>query len=149
MRIAAGATLTIGSGSVIVVDPGVEIAVEGRLVVNGTVERPVVFTCRDRKIPWGGFVFEKSTSRGEFTGTILTGSGADPSWFDNNPGHGSSHRHEQCLLYLSNGANVTLTDCWLVENHGQAGHGEDGLPDHDALPCPEVHHGRPVQRRRP
>jgi len=124
LRVAAGATLTIGSGSVIAVDPDVEIVVDGRLVVNGTLERPVVFTCRDRKVPWGGFVFEKSTSRGELTGTILTGSGADPSWFDNNPGHGSSHRDNQCLFYLSNGANVALTDCWLVENHGQAGHGE-------------------------
>jgi hypothetical protein len=124
MRVAAGATLTIGSGSVIAVEPDVEIIVEGRIVVNGTMERPVVFTCRDRKVPWGGFLFEKSTSHGEFTGTILTGSGADPSWFDHNPGHGGSHRHNQCLFYLSNGANVTLTDCWLVENHGQAGHGE-------------------------
>jgi hypothetical protein len=124
MRIAAGATLTIGAGSVIAVEPGVEIVVEGRLVVNGTLERPVVFTCRDRKVPWGGFLFDKSTSRGDFAGTILTASGADPKWFDNNPGRGGSHRRNQCLLYLSNGASVTLTDCWLVENHGQAGHGE-------------------------
>jgi hypothetical protein len=124
LRVAAGATLTIGAGSVIAVEPGVEIVVDGRIVVNGPLERPVVFTCRDRKIPWGGFVFERSTSRGEFTGTILTASGADPRWFDNNPGRGGSHRHDQCLFYLSNGASVTLTDCWLVENNGQAGHGE-------------------------
>ncbi|MBM4027722.1 MAG: hypothetical protein FJ280_20330 [Planctomycetes bacterium] len=124
MRIAAGATLTIGAGSVVAVEPGVEIRVEGRIVVHGTLERPVVFTCRDRKTPWGGFLLDKSTSRGEFTGTILTASGADPKWFDNNPGRGGSHRRNQCLFYLSNGANVTLTDCWLVENHGQAGHGE-------------------------
>lgn len=124
LRIAAGATLTIGSGSVIAVDPDVELVVDGRLVVNGTLERPIVFTCRDRKVPWGGFVFEKSTARGEFTGTIFTGSGADPDWFDHNPGHGSSHRRNECLLYLSNGASVVLTDCWLTENHGQAGHGE-------------------------
>ncbi|MCU0914017.1 MAG: hypothetical protein MUC88_05580 [Planctomycetes bacterium] len=124
LTIPAGATLTIGSGSVIVIDPGIALAVEGRIVVNGTTERPVVFTCQDRKVPWGGLVFEKSTSRGDFTGTIFTGSGADPVWFDHNPGHGSSHRHDECLLYLANGANVTLTDCWLIENHGQAGHGE-------------------------
>jgi len=125
LTVASGATLTIGSGSVVVVDPDVEIAVEGRIVVNGTTERPVVFTCQDRKAPWGGFLFETSSSQGEFTGTILTGSGADPDWFDNNPGHGGSHRHEQCLFYLSNGARVTLTECWLVENHGQAGHGQN------------------------
>ncbi|OHB62870.1 MAG: hypothetical protein A2Y77_00170 [Planctomycetes bacterium RBG_13_62_9] len=124
LTIMPGATLIIGSGSVIVAEPGVQITVNGRIAVNGTTQKPVVFTCRDRKVPWGGFVFETSTSQGQFTGTILTGSGADPSWFDHNPGHGSSHRHNQCLFYLSNGANVTLTDCWLVENHGQAGHGE-------------------------
>jgi hypothetical protein len=126
LTIGAGATLTVGSGSVIVVDPDIEIAVEGRIVVNGTMERPVVFTSRDRTEPWGGFIFEKSTSRGEFTGTILTGSGADSDWFSNNPGHGHSHRGEQPLLFVSNGARVTLTDCSIVENHGQAGHGEGG-----------------------
>lgn len=126
LTIPAGATLTIGSGSVILLDPGIGIAIEGHIVVNGTTERPVVFTCQNRGNPWGGLVFEKSTSRGDFTGAIFTGSGADADWFSHNPGHGSSHRHEQPLLFVSNGAHVTLTDCCLVENHGQAGHGEAG-----------------------
>ncbi len=125
LTIVSEATLTIGPGSVVVIDPEVEIAVDGRILVNGTMERPVVFTCRDRTKPWGGFVLETGTSRAEFTGAILTGSGADEDWFDNNPGHGGSHRHNQCLFYLANGARATLTDCWIVENHGQAGHGED------------------------
>ncbi len=126
LTIAPGATLTIGNGSVIVVDPDIEITVNGRIVVNGTLQQPVVFTPRDRAKPWGGLLFEKSTSRGEFAGTIFTGSGADPDWLDNNPGHGHSHRHEQMLLFVGNGARVTLTDCWLVENRGQGGHGESG-----------------------
>jgi hypothetical protein len=126
LTIAAGATLTIGAGSVLVVDPDIEIAVEGHIIVNGTVQKPVTFTCQDRTKPWGGFIFEKSTSRAEFSGTIMTDSGADPSWFSNNPNHGHSHRGEQPLLYTSNGARVTLTDCYVVENHGQAGHGEGG-----------------------
>jgi hypothetical protein len=126
LSIAPGATLTIGSGSVIVIDPDVEIKPDGQIVVNGTTEQPVVFTTGDRAKPWGGFVFEKSTSRGEFTGTVLTASGADPDWFDNNPGHGHSHRSEQPVVFVSNGARVTLTDCWLVENSGQGGHGEGG-----------------------
>jgi hypothetical protein len=126
LRIAPDATLTLGSGSVVVVDPDVDIAVEGRIVVQGTAENPIAFTCQDRNAPWGGFVFEKSTSQGDFAGTIFTGSGADPDWFDNNPGHGHSHRHEQPLLYVSNNARVTLADCWIVDNHGQAGHGESG-----------------------
>jgi len=116
--------LTIGPGSIIKVDPDLEIAVNGSIVVNGTTTNPVVFTAQDRNVPWGGFLFEASTSTGDFNGTIMTASGADSNWFSNNPGHGGSHRGEQCLLYLSNGANVTLTDCYLVDNHGQAGHGE-------------------------
>ncbi|MGD8500208.1 MAG: right-handed parallel beta-helix repeat-containing protein, partial [Phycisphaerales bacterium] len=99
--------------------------VEGNVVVNGAPERPVVFTAQDRSVPWGGLLFESSSSRGEFAGAILTGSGADSKWFNNNPGHGSSHRKDQCLFYLANGAHVTLTDCYLLDNHGQAGHGED------------------------
>ncbi len=126
LTVAAGATLTIGSGSVIVLDPSAAIAIEGRIAVNGTTQRPVVFTCRNRSAPWGGLVFEKSTSRGDFTGTIFTGSGADSEWFSHNPGHGDSHRHNEPLLFVSKGAHVTLTDCYIVENHGQAGHGEGG-----------------------
>lgn len=125
LTIASSATLTIGAGSVIIIDPDIEITVQGNIVVNGTMERPVVFTARDRAVPWGGFLFESNLSRGEFTGAIFTGSGADSRWFDNNPGHGGSHRKNQCLFYLSGGAHATLTDCYLVDNYGQAGHGEN------------------------
>jgi hypothetical protein len=124
--IAADATLNIGAGSVIIIDPDITIEVLGRIVVNGTKERPVVFTAPDRNTPWGGFLFETSSSEGSFTGAILTASGADASWFDHNPGHGNSHRKEQCLFYLSHDARVTLTNCYIIENHGQAGHGENG-----------------------
>lgn len=124
LTIAPGATLTIGAGSVIVIDPDVDIFVEGNIVVTGTVERPVVFTSADRSVPWGGFVFETGGSQGTFTGAILTASGADPDWIDRHPGYGHSHRAEQCLFFLRESARVTLTDCFLVENRGQAGHGE-------------------------
>ncbi len=125
LTIRRGATLIIGAGSVILVDPDTDIVVEGKIIVNGTVEHPVVFTCQHRNVPWGGFLFETGGSRGTFTGTILTGSGADGDWLDNHSDYGHSHRHEQCLFFLAGGARLTLTDCFLVENQGQAGHGED------------------------
>jgi len=125
LTIVSNATLTIGAGSIIIIDPDIEIAVQGNIVVNSTMERPVVFTAPDRAVPWGGFLFESNESRGQFSGSIFTASGADSKWFNNNPGHGGSHRKGQCLFYLSNGANVTLTDCYLVENYGQIGHGEN------------------------
>lgn len=125
LTIAADATVTIGAASVVMIDPNITIDLQGKIVVNGTAERPVVITARDRSYPWGGFLLESGSSEGEFTNAILTASGADSNWFGNHPGHGSSHRKNQCLFYLSGGARVTLTDCYLVENHGQAGHGED------------------------
>jgi len=124
LTIAADATLTIGAGSVIVVDPDTEIVVEGAIVVNGTVERPVVFTTTDRNVPWGGFLFETGGSQGTFSGTILTASAADSDWLNRHPGYGHSHRAEQCLFFLTEEAQLALTDCFLVDNHGQAGHGE-------------------------
>lgn len=126
VTIASGATLTIGAGSVIVVAPDTEIAVTGHIVVNGTIQNPVVFTAQHRTAPWGGFLFESGTSQGDFSGTIFTASGADSNWVSNNPGHGSFHKPQQCLFYLSNAANVTLTDCYMIENKGQLGHGENG-----------------------
>ncbi len=124
LTIAPNITLTIGAGSVIVIDPDTTIVVEGTIVVNGTIERPVVFTSEDRSIPWGGFLFEAGGAQGTFTGTILTASGADPDWLNRHPGYGHSHRAEQCLFFLSEQSQLALTECFLVENHGQAGHGE-------------------------
>lgn len=124
LTIAPGATLTIGHSSIILIDPDVTIDVQGSIIVNGTNQLPVVFTSQDRTIPWGGFLFESAAAQGQFTGSIFTASGADPDWFDNNSGKGSAHRKEQCLFYLSNGANVSVTDSYMIENHGQIGHGE-------------------------
>ena len=125
LTVAAGATLTIGEGSVIKVDPDLEIAVNGTIDVNGTNANPVVFTPADRAVPWGGFLFEAATSVGDFEDAIMTAACADSNWFGNNPGHGSVHRSEQCLLYLSNSANVSLTDCYMIDHYGQTGHSEN------------------------
>ncbi len=125
LTIGSGVTLTIGAGSVIVISPNVGITVTGHIVVDGTNEQPVVFTAQDRTAPWGGFILESATSQGDFTGCIFTASGADANWFSNHSGY-FSHRSEQCLFLLSNNAHVTLTDCFIVENKGQIGHGEHG-----------------------
>ncbi len=124
--IAAGAELTIGAGSVIKIDPDLEIIVDGSIDVNGTSAEPVTFTTDDRNVAWGGFLFENGTtpSIGNFSWTIMTASGgSDIEWLRNS-GHGGSHRLEQPLLYLGNGADVTLTDCYLIDHVGQAGRGK-------------------------
>lgn len=125
LTVAAGATLTIQAGSVIRIAPSTDIEVSGHLLVEGTPEDPVIFTAEERSRPWGGFLLREGTSRATVTGAVFTRSGADPAWFDNVSGSGYSHRREQALFYASNGARVTLTDSFLVDGAGQAGHGED------------------------
>lgn len=125
LTVADGATLTIGAGSVIRLDPDVEITINGTLNVTGTREQPVVFTAEERSQPWGGFLFRTASSVGQISGAIFTGGCADPDWFDDAPDDVHTHRDEQALLYVVNDAHVTLTDCYLIDNLGQAGHGDD------------------------
>ncbi len=127
LTIAEGATLSIGEGGVIKIAPDVEITVRGTMQVTGSRARPVVFTPEAGDAPWGGFLLRWETSLVEMEGAIFTGSGADPDWLDDPPDSASSHRHEQCLFYMVNGARATLTDCYIVDNEGQAGHGEDSF----------------------
>jgi hypothetical protein len=123
LTIAAGATLAIGARSIVLLAPGVAVAVEGALIVGGTPEQPVVFAARERGRPWGGLRLEKETSRAELRGTIMTESGADSSWFDTHAGYIGVHRKEEALLLLTNGAHASLADCYLFDG-GQAGHSE-------------------------
>ncbi|MHC1765539.1 MAG: hypothetical protein AB9869_14760 [Verrucomicrobiia bacterium] len=127
LTVAAEATLTVGAGAVVKLAPGVEVHANGRFIVAGTKERPVLFAPEARNTPWGGFVLRGSSAVLEMTGAILTGSGANPDWFDSNPGSGESHRQEQPLVYVANGATASLTNCYLVSNLGQAAHGEEGF----------------------
>jgi hypothetical protein len=120
-----GAVLTVGAGTVVRLDPGVDITVNGRLVINGAVDRPVVFTPVARAQPWGGFILPTSAARLEATGAIFTGSGANQTWFDQHSGY-EVHRKEQALLLLDT-SHATLTDCYAVDHRGQFGHGKNGF----------------------
>ncbi len=117
-------TLTIGPGSVIIVAPEVSINVEGHIVTNGSDIAPIVFTAENRNEPWGGFMFESSSCSGNMNGTIFTASGADQDWFNTYKSGDFTHKKQQCLFYLSNGSNLYLTKCYMVDNYGQLGHGQ-------------------------
>jgi len=119
VTIPAGSTLTIGAGTVVRLNAGVDLTINGRLIINGTTDRPVVFTPVARTQPWGGFFLTADTAQLEATGAIFTGSGADPNGVPN------SHRHEQCLFYCDNSPRLTLTDCAAIYLAGQFGHGVD------------------------
>jgi hypothetical protein len=125
LTIPAGATLTIGEGSVVRLGSGVGIKLDGTMRVNGTRERPVIFTPAEPSQPWGGFLLELSSSELTASATIFTGSGAEPNWFGAN-GRPSSHRKEQALFYCTNAPMLRLTDCAAIRLAGQLGHSVNG-----------------------
>ncbi|HNQ87476.1 MAG TPA: hypothetical protein PKM73_02440 [Verrucomicrobiota bacterium] len=122
LTLPAAGVLTIGEGTVVRLDPGVNLHLDGRIEANGTVQQPIVFMPSQSSQPWGGFFLRTAASEIRATGTLFTGSGADPA------GTPDSHRREQSLFHCSNGGRVTLTDCAAIALKGQLGHsvGVDG-----------------------
>ena len=125
LTVPAGATLTVGAGSIIRLGGGIDITNNGTILIEGSVEEPVVFMPADDAQPWGGFIMRAGTGEIIATGTIFTGSGANPNWFGAN-GNPGSHRVEQALFYVDDDQSVTLTDCAAVYLAGQLGHARNG-----------------------
>jgi len=128
LEVPAGATLMIGEGSVVMIEPGVNIETGGAITINGTVTRPVVLTATGPVAPevhtnaWGGFVIEGSEASLTANGTIMVGGGGATDW-DFSPG--ASHRSEQAVLFVHDGAEATLTDSAVLNTAGQVGNGYD------------------------
>jgi hypothetical protein len=138
ITIAAGNTLTVEPGTIVQLNPGVNITNSGRTVINGTLTQPVVFTSTNVVAPerhtgaWGGFLLRGTSAELIANGAIMTGAGAAPS-FSFSPG--ASHRSEQALLLVHSGARAFLTNCFLINNAGQIGNGynSDVTYDHCVL----------------
>jgi len=122
LTIPAGSTLTILEGAVVRLNGGVNITNLGRISIEGTSSRPVVFTPLSRAQPWGGFFLTATTSLLEASGAIFVAPCAVQNGF---PGH----RSEQPLLYLDNRARVFMTNCAAIDLPGQFHHSIDrGTP---------------------
>jgi len=119
--LASGATLTIGAGTIVRLSPGVDITNNAAVIINGTWERPVVFTPMTPGQPWGGFVMRTSEGSIVGTGAIFTGSGAVPNWFGSS-GNPGSHRTEQSLFFCGGNNVISLTDSAAISLAGQLGH---------------------------
>lgn len=125
LTINAGATLTIGAGTIVKLAPSVEVVVNGTLQVNGADGQPVVFTPDDEGEFWGGIELPAATSRVNAQHTIFTGACEDATWFATHSGY-STHKDEQALFLLSGsaaqpgiGAQLHLTDCYCFSLRGQ------------------------------
>lgn len=138
LTIPVGSSLTIEAGAIIKIDPRINIITSGAVIINGTLTRPVVMTSIGHVSPeirtyaWGGFVLKGTGASLKANGTILVGGGGAPQW---NFSPGKSHRSEQAVLLVHNGAAATLTHSAILNTAGQVGNGynSDVTFDHTLL----------------
>jgi len=138
ITVLAGNTLTIEAGTIVQLNPSVNITNSGRTLINGSLEQPVLFTAATRVAPeshagaWGGFLLRGASAQLIANGAIMTGAGANPSFTFPS---GASHRSEQALLLIHTNARAFLTNCFLINNAGQIGSGinSDVTYDHCLL----------------
>ena len=124
LTVAQGATLTIRNGCVVKLAPKVEVTVHGRLIIDGTETAPVVFCPESPETPWGGVTLMGATAAVEAKWAFVTGSGGNPWWFVANNVAGT-HRNEQAAFFLGKKAVGMFSDCFFIDNLGQAFHGEE------------------------
>jgi hypothetical protein len=125
LTVPVGGTLTIGAGSVVRLEPLVDITNNGRVLILGTRSDPVVFIPAVASKPWGGFTMRAGTGEIEGTGVLFVGSGGDPNWFSKS-GNPGSHRKEQALFFVNDNQRVRLTDSAAISLAGQLGHSVKG-----------------------
>ena len=132
LTIAAGAALTIGEGTIVLLYSGngtagtaAEIVSNGSILSYGTASNPVVFAPDTATGRWGGIELPAATSLLEASHTIFSGAGEDPTWFTTHTGY-TTHKQEQALFLISGsgsgtavGARLRLTNCYCFELGGQ------------------------------
>lgn len=129
LTVAAAASLTIEAGAVVKIDTGVDIEVEGKMTVNGTMEDPVYFYPAAAGQRWGGIWVHGTAADLDMTGAMLTGACEDSNWLDEDPHDFGGHHVDQPVITFSGLAaatTVSLTDSYIFDIlPGQALHGDD------------------------
>jgi hypothetical protein len=113
LDIISSGSLTIHEGAVIIIDEGVDINVNGPIVISGTALNPVFFTCSSKDKYWGGFITLESSGKVEALYTIFCQSG-----FHDSAGYRWGHSGRQALFYTQN-SSLKLDHCFILDHIGQ------------------------------
>ncbi len=113
ITITRGVSVQIQEGSIIAVSEGVNIINNGTLVVNGTNENPVVFTCIDREKYWGGMICDEPGSEIIINNAIFCRSG-----YHNTGEYVYGHANRQALFYMEN-STLDIMNSYIIDNIGQ------------------------------
>jgi len=113
LTIPTGILMVIDSGAFISIGPGVNIYNEGRLLVNGSPQFPVTFTCSEANDHWGGFIGSGSENYLKATHTIFCQSGSHTGGI-----YDYGHAHRQALVYCESGT-LEFDYCYMIDHAGQ------------------------------
>jgi len=113
ISISEGASVQIEAGTVIAIGEGVNIMNHGVLIVNGTSENPVVFTCINNNDYWGGIISANSGSEIIAKHAIFSRSG-----YHHTGNYIYGHAKRQALFYMEN-SRLSLTNSYIIDNIGQ------------------------------
>jgi hypothetical protein len=114
LHIPAEYTLTVGSGTLIMVDEGINISNEGPIIFEGSQEYPILVTCSDKEKYWGGFISNGSGAQIEAEYTFFCRSGY------HHDGEYSGWGHAGCqALFYTYQSILNLQNCYILDNAGQ------------------------------
>jgi len=113
LKILAGNTLTINSGTRILIKEKKNLFIDGKIKTKGTSLEPVSFGAYENDKPWGG--------------VIISGDGNDTSFFNHcifSNGGGDEnyifgHSQSQAVI-LNQNSGLQLNHCFIVENPGKS-----------------------------
>ncbi len=108
-----GVSVQVEAGTVIAVAEGINIINNGSLVINGTDENPVIFTCINPESFWGGIICEESGSEIIVDGAIFCQSG-----YHNTGDYVYGHAQRQALFYMRN-STLEIANSYIIDNIGQ------------------------------
>jgi hypothetical protein len=108
-----GISLSIDSGSFIIIDPEINVINNGSLYISGSEDHPVTVTCSKSEDYWGGFIGRSYGNRIEASYTIFSRSG-----FHTGGEYNYGHAGRQALFYSEKG-ELKLNHCFMIDHIGQ------------------------------
>jgi len=111
--ISEGVSVLIEEGTIIAIGAGVNIINNGTLIVEGTSENPVVFTCINNDDYWGGIISSNAGSEIVVNDAIFCRSG-----YHNTGSYAYGHAQRQALFYMDN-SSLSLNNSYIIDNIGQ------------------------------
>jgi hypothetical protein len=113
LSVSSVGSLTVGEGTVILVDEGVDINLSGPAIFEGTAANPVFVTCSRKNRFWGGFITRVAGGTIEAKYTIFSQSG-----YHDTEGYNWGHSGRQSLFYTEN-SSLILDHCFITDHIGQ------------------------------